>query len=188
MRSARGFTLIELLVALAIFGVIAVLSIRAISAALDQRAHIEDEARKWRELGRLYATIESDLGGALTGSGTHFAGSATAGGGDGGWLAFTRAGRAAEGEAPLAPRSVHYRLVDGHVERATYHGDGAAAEFPAISRARYASQVRSLGLRYLSARGEWLAEWSETGSVPRAVEIDLELATRERLRRVLLAR
>jgi len=186
-NSARGFTLIELLVALAIFGVIAVLSIRAISAALDQRAHIEDETRKWRELGRLYATIESDLGAALTGAGSHFAGNA-APGGDGGWLAFTRAGRAGESAAPLAPRSVHYRLVDGHVERTTYHGDSAAAEFPPISRARYASQVRSLGLRYLSTRGEWLAEWSETGSAPRAVEIDLELATRERVRRVLLAR
>jgi len=188
LSTTRGFTLIELLVALAIFGVIAVLSIRAISAALDQRAHIEDEARKWRELGRLYAALESDLGAALSGAGTRFIGLALPDASDGGWLAFARAGRASEGEAPVAPRGIRYRLIDGHIERTTDHGAGMEEAFPPLGLSRYPSRVLAVAMRYLSARGEWLAQWSEADGLPRAVEIDLELASRERVRRVLLVR
>jgi len=189
MNRTRGFTLIELLVALAIFAVISVLSLRAVSAALDNRAHIEAEGRKWRELGRLFFSLDTDLTAALGGTGMSFAGSALPAAEDGVWLAFARAGHGEDDESAVAPRGVRYRLADGHIERSTYH----ALRFPVIdaplSVRRFPSDVRALSLRYLSGRGEWLSAWSNPeGLAPRALEVNIVLASGEQVRRVFLVR
>jgi general secretion pathway protein J len=188
-RSCQGFTLIELLVALAIFAVISVLSLRAVSAALDNRAHIEAEGRKWRELGRLFVALDTDLTAALVGAGVSFAGNALPAAEDGVWLAFARAGRGEDDESAIAPRGLLYRLADGHIERSTYH----ALRFPVteapLSVSRFPSDVRALSLRYLSRRGEWLSAWSNSENIPpRALEVNIVLAGGEQVRRVFLVR
>jgi general secretion pathway protein J len=188
-RSGPGFTLIELLVALAIFAVISVLALRAVSAALDNRAHIEAEGRKWRELGRLFVALDTDLTAALVGAGVSFAGNALPAAEGGVWLAFARAGRGEDDESAIAPRGVLYRLADGHIERSTYH----ALRFPLtdmpLSVSRFPSAVHALSLRYLSGHGEWLGAWSNPeGFAPRALEVNILLASGEQVRRVFLVR
>lgn len=185
MKCARGFTLVELLVALAIFGVLAAVSLRAISNAADQRAFVENETRKWRDLDRLFAILESDLGAAYS-SHAPFIGLA-APGPDGLWLRLTRAGRSEGDDAPVAPRAVAYWFSGGHVARSVGVEDSQFADAQATMR--YPSEVVGLRARYLSARGEWLAVWqSNDDSLPRAVEVNLRLATREQVRRVMLLR
>lgn len=185
----NGFTLVELLVALAIFAVVSVLSLRAVSAALDHRSHAEAEAHKWRDLGRLFATIESDLGAALETSPPGFRGHAAPDPLDGTWLVLARAGRDDEGAAAVAPRAVRYQFAEGTIVRSTRHPPDTAASAPPIHASRHRPQVRTLALRYMNARGEWDAEWDATQpELPRAVEIDLMLADGERVRRVVLVR
>ncbi len=188
-RSCGGFTLIELLVALAIFAVISVLSLRAMSAALDNRAHIEAEGRKWRELGRLFVALDTDLAATLVGTGVSFAGSAVPTAEDGVWLAFARAGRGEDDEAAIAPRGILYRLTDGHIERSTYHALQSPAAQAPMSVSRFPSDVRALALRYLSERGDWLSAWGDPeGIAPRALEVSIALASGEHVRRVFLVR
>jgi general secretion pathway protein J len=180
-----GFTLIELLVALAIFAVISVMSLRAVSSAVESRTHIEEEGRKWRELGRVFAALEADLANVL--HGVPFAGSSLPDA-DGVWLAFARAGRGDEDETLVPPRRIAYSLAAGHIERTISHAlhapDAAAA-----TGNRYPPLVRALALRYLSERGEWRAQWSHAdGAAPRAIEIAIELGSGERLRRIMLVR
>jgi len=190
MRHAwRGFTLIELLVALAIFAVVSVLSLRAVSAALDHRAYLEDEGRKWRDLGRVFATIESDLAAALAEPGALFGGYPAPTAEDGTWIELARAGRSDDAETPVAPRGVRYRLVGGHIERASFHDLSARSGEAAVGVSRYPSQVRSLSLRYLQPGGNWIGEWPHrSADMPRAIEISVELVTNERIRRVMLVR
>jgi general secretion pathway protein J len=190
-RDARhqGFTLIELLVALAIFAVIAVMSLRAVSAALDNRAHLEAEGRKWRELGRLFATLDSDLTAALVGPGVSLSGAAAPAPGDGVWLALARAGGGEDEESVRAPRGVLYRLASAHIERSTYHSLALPGTESAIAVSRFPSDVQALSLRYLTARGDWVGDWSGAQeAVPRALEVTIALVAGESVRRVFLVR
>ena len=189
MQRRRGFTLIELMVALAIFAVISVLSLRAVSAAIDNRTRIEEEGRKWRELGRLFAALEADLAAVLVGSGMTLVGAAAPAADDGVWLAFARASRGEDDESAIVPQGIVYRLAGGHVERASYHALQAPGADTPVALSRFPSSVRALQLRYLSERGEWLNDWSVTdGSIPRALAIDIELASGEGVHRAFLVR
>lgn len=185
MRRAHGFTLIELLVALVVFGVLAALSLRAISNAAEQRTFIEDENRKWRDLDRLFATLEADLASAVASPAT-FVGRNTPPG-DGPWLALVRAGHSSAQDVPSPPRAVEYRAIDGRLARSVgpEHADAPDAR----TTVRYPSELRAVAARYLSARGEWLPAWqTNDGSLPRAMEVSVQLASGEQVRRVLLAR
>ena len=189
IQHTRAFTLIELLVALAIFAVISVLSLRAVSAAIDNRAQIEEEARKWRELGRLFAAIEADLAAVLAASGTSLTGAASPATADGAWLAFARASRGDDDESTVVPQGVRYQLNGGHIERASYHALRPLEADTPLALARFPSNVRGLQLRYLAEGGNWLNDWSAAdGALPRALDIHIELASGERVRRVFLVR
>ena len=49
----RGFTLIEVLVAMIIFAVMAVMAYRGLTAILETRARLDEEASKWRAVSLL---------------------------------------------------------------------------------------------------------------------------------------
>jgi general secretion pathway protein J len=188
-RTSRAFTLIELLVALAVFAVIAVLSLRALSASIDHRAYLEQEGRKWRDLGALFGALQNDLSAVLTSPGLSLVGAATPAEPDGFWLAFARAGRGEEDESAIAPYGVRYRLAADHVERSTYFALAAPGSEPAFARSRFPPQVRSLQVRYLGEDGVWAAAWSSVdGSLPRAIDLGVELISGERVRRVFMVR
>ena len=187
-RGRRGFTLIELLAALAIFGVISVLSLQAVSSAIGNRAHIEEEARRWRDLGRLFAAIETDLANAMIRPGLAFAGPAESGAGAP-WLVFARAGGGAEDAWVMPPRGVSYRLSAGHVERMTSHAlDWADGPDP-IAINRFPLRVRALSVRYRTLAGDWVDRWTGAEqAAPRALELTVETPAGERVRRLFLIR
>lgn len=183
-----GFTLIELLVALAIFGVVAALSVRALASAIDQRAHLEEDNRRWRELDRLLATIEIDVARAL-GAPAAFTGRHEPAERDGIFLAILRAGHAYAGEQPVPPQAIVYRWEEGHVERSVYASLGAGAREGVLLASIYPARVLRLSLRYASAHGEWLPSWDAAeGELPRALELALELDDGGRIHRVFSVR
>ena len=191
-RLHRGFTLVELLVAMAIFSVITVVSLRGITSALDHRKHLEDESRQWRDLTTLMVTLESDLSNAMGGAQLPFLGWPDAAASNHLWLAFSRTSRE-QSDAPKAPGSVAYRLVNGAVERTTSttieairHVSGASSGALSLSISRFPVPVRGLALRYLAPSGEWRARWhDDSGELPRAVEIGIELASAHRITRLI---
>ncbi len=56
-----GMTLIELMVALAIFAVLGVVSVRAVTATTESRQRLADALQRWGEITRLLQMTESDL-------------------------------------------------------------------------------------------------------------------------------
>jgi general secretion pathway protein J len=60
-RNLRGFTLLELLIALAIFGLLSVMSYSGLRSVLDQHAHTEAVADRLAELQKLYLVMQRDV-------------------------------------------------------------------------------------------------------------------------------
>ena len=185
-KKLAGFTLVELLVAMAIFSVIAVISLRGVGSSLENRAHLEQESRKWRDLTALLVTLEADLASAIGGSGLPFFGAASSAGSDEAWMAFSRAGRDSNSGAALPPRGVIYRLTGDSVERSTSYLTDVTLRPPTtpLGVSRFPVPLRAVTLRYLADAGEWRDRWTDpSAGLPRAVEISLDLAT-ERVSRV----
>ena len=60
-RQSAGLTLIELMVALAVFAVLGVLSFRALSAASNSQARLDENFLRWTALARSMNRIETEL-------------------------------------------------------------------------------------------------------------------------------
>jgi general secretion pathway protein J len=192
---AVGFTLVELLVALAIFAILTGFAYRGLNAMLESRAALERESRKWRDCAIFVGRIERDLNAVLDRQATGASGTplmpvsslidstaSTAG------LALTRSGSPLQQSALAAPLRIAYRLRAGTVERLAWSGvDIAPRDEPvpvAVQR-----QVAALEFRFLDAGGEWRNAWGLPGSaqtaLPAAVEVTLQLASGERIVRLV---
>ncbi|HET7402119.1 MAG TPA: type II secretion system minor pseudopilin GspJ [Usitatibacter sp.] len=192
-RSRRGFTLIELLVALAIFALLSAFAYRALDVMLQSREALERESRKWRDVTLFVGRMERDLAAVLAQrrsigtSGTPLApvSSVLDAGATG--LALTRSGSPLQENALAAPQRVGYRLVDGRVDRLMWSGvDIAPRDEPAA--VPVLRDVRALEFRFLDPGGEWRPTWGLPGSAdaaPAAVEVRLELASGERIVRLV---
>jgi general secretion pathway protein J len=195
MHRLKGFTLVELLVALAIFAIMTGFAYRGLTAMLDSRVALERESRKWRDVALFVSRIERDLGAVLArraigASGTPLApvssvieSSASPEG-----LALTRSGSPIQENALAAPQRVGYRLRDGSIERLAWAGvDAAPREEPGAIAVL--GQVGALGFRFLDASGEWRTTWGLPGSAqtapPAAVEVTLQLASGEKIVRLV---
>jgi general secretion pathway protein J len=191
-RKMRGFTLLELLIALAIFGLLSVMSYSGLRSVLDQHAHTEAVADRLAELQKLYLVMQRDVeqivprpirseygdeSPALAGSET---------------LQFTRGGWS----NPLGrPRSslqrVGYAFEDDALVRYSWQVlDRAQDSLPLQQPLTEA--VSNMSVRYLSPGGEWQSSWpaKDIGSagqgslnnpltarkveLPKALEITLE--------------
>ena len=195
MSRNKGFTLVELLVALAIFAILSGFAYRGLTAMLESREALQKESRKWRDVAVFIGRVERDLDAVLirlakAPSGLALAAVSSSLGdpslGDG--LALTRSGSPLQPNALAAPQRVAYRLRDGRVERLSWAGvDAAPRDEPAP--VAVLGPVRALTFRYLDARnGEWRASWGLPGSIeapPAAVEMTLELASGERIVRLV---
>lgn len=186
----------ELLVALAIFAIVAGFAYRSLDAMLETRVALEKESRKWRDIALLVGRLERDVAAVLP--------SRTATGPEGTTLmpvsslvqstssdtglAVSRSGSPLQENTLAAPQRVAYRLRDGAVERLTWGGIDAAPRDEAVATPLL-KNVTSLSFRFLDPDGEWLASWGLPGSgqttAPNAVEVTVQLASGEKIVRLL---
>jgi len=195
VKPCHGFTLVELLVALAIFAVLSGFAYRALDTMLQSREALERESRKWRDVTVFVGRIERDLSAVLArrtaigASGAPLAPVSSSidvsSGGVG--LAITRSGSPLQENMLAAPQRIAYRLAGTQVQRLSWSGVDAAPRDapPAVP---VLPHVRALDFRFLHPSGEWRTSWGLPGSaqpVPNAVEMRLELASGERIVRLV---
>jgi general secretion pathway protein J len=189
-----GFTLLEVLIAIAIVALISVLGYRAIAALSDSETKLAAEATRWRTLDLFFARLEGDLRQAMPRSArlseareAAWAGATDAMGN--GMLAFSRAGPEFTLEAASAGQRLAYRFREGSVEVLYWAGydrprglDPTA--YPLLDG------VTAFQLAYLTRDGTWIDTWPRTGEteLPRAVKVDLTLASGEAIERWLALR
>jgi general secretion pathway protein J len=193
-RGQRAFTLVELLVALAIFALVSAFAYRGLAVLLEGRESLEKDARRWRDLALFVGRFERDIQSAIDRpavgpSGTLQPpitsvldlGATTATG-----LALTRSGASLYANELAAPQRVGYRFAEGRVERLAWPGvdSGPRAEVPALP---VLADVRSLAFRFLDRSLEWRRDWTlpATQGLPLAVEMTVELASGEKIVRVV---
>ena len=180
--------------ALAIFALISGFAYRGLTAMLDSREALQKDARKWRDTALFVGRVERDLGAVLAraskgSSGTPLPPVAssldTPSQGDG--LMLTRSGSPLQENMLAAPQRIAYRLAGTQVQRLSWSGvDAAPRDEPAA--VPVLAGVRALDFRFLDPTGEWRTTWGLPGSaqpVPNAVEMRLELASGERIVRLV---
>ena len=190
-----GFTLVEVLLALAIFGVIAALSYRAIATLTDGEAQLSAAAQRWRSLDALFTRFEADIRQAVPRA------SRTAAGVEPPWLAlpadsagsaalvFTRAGAEFTDEPGRAGQRIGYRVRGRAVEIAYWPGlDNAADAQPAVFT--LIDGVSAFRIEYLNKSGQWRDRWPQQGeaALPRAVRVNLVMDSGEALERWFVLR
>lgn len=193
-RGLAGFTLVELLIALAIVALLSLLGYRALAALSESETKLSAEATRWRTLDLFFARLEGDLRQAVPRparlGGTRepaWAGATDATGNA--WLEFSRAGPEFALEPSSAGARMGYRFHDGTVDVlywASYDRPQsvAPAAYPLVAG------VARFELAYLARDGSWLDTWPQPGEadLPRAVKVDLTLASGEKIERWLALR
>jgi general secretion pathway protein J len=190
----RGFTLLEVLVAIAIVALIAVLGYRAIAALTDSETRLTAEATRWRTLDLFFARLEGDLRQAVprparlsdTLAPAWLAGADATGNS---LLEFSRAGPEFALEPDSAGQRLAYRLRNGAIEVLYW----ASYDRPqGLDPSAYAllDGVTSFQVSYLTQAGTWADSWPLAGEavLPRAVKVDLTLASGEVIERWLALR
>lgn len=188
----HGFTLIELLAALFILALLALLSYRGLGAVLDARAHIQQEAEKWRRVAAFCARFGQDVQLAaprpvrsgFTQLPAWHGLSAPGASGAGPRLAFSRF---ASAEGLDMPRRVAYRLNDRQeVELWLWPGLDVAADVVPVRHVLLAG-VTKLDIEYLNADLAWVETWPALPGdavIPRAVRLRFFLAAGGEITRV----
>jgi len=171
MRPPRGFTLLELLAALAVLAVLASLSWRALSSVLDTEAREREEARRWNEVGLVLDQLREDVSSLAPSRGLALGTSPDA------QLVLTRFAD----EAPAPPRRVGYRLREGTVEYLLWPPGPGADSQPAARPVL--ADVVEMRLSALRDDGTWSPVWP-VGPLPRALAVELALASGERVTRL----
>ncbi|MEP7182235.1 MAG: type II secretion system minor pseudopilin GspJ [Betaproteobacteria bacterium] len=190
-RTSRGsgFTLVELLIALSILALVGVLGYRAVAALTESETRLMAESERWRTLDALFARLEADLRAAQprdvrTGAGTEAAVQGTVDERGDGDLRLARAGPEFAVDPGSAGQRLRYRLRDNAVEVLYLpHLDQPATVAPTAYT--LATDVARFRLGYLDGGGRWRDRWPALGEplVPRAVRVELTLATGETVER-----
>jgi general secretion pathway protein J len=178
----RGFTLLEVMVALLLMGLFSVMAYRALDAVLQAEAHARVEIDRWRGLAATLGRIENDLSNAIAGVGG----------------ALPRGFRLEAGGQLLAwdrllpedetggLRRIGYAFAGGTLSRQLWREAAPPGESPLSSP--ILEGINTLAFRCMDPQGNWQTLWpagaKETG-LPRAVEVTIELASGEHIRRVM---
>lgn len=191
----EGFTLVELLVALAIFALIAAFAYRALTVTLESRERLAAESRKWRDVAVFVGRFERDLHAVLDRRAKNTYGTEQApvtsvvdlGPNPLPGVSLTRSGGGLYENALAAPQRIAYRFAAGRIDRLAWPAvDSAPRIDPAATPVL--DEVRALAFRFLAPSGEWRPTWGLPGSndaIPAAVEMTLELASGERIVRLV---
>ncbi|HVN34861.1 MAG TPA: type II secretion system minor pseudopilin GspJ [Casimicrobiaceae bacterium] len=189
-----GFTLIELMIALAILGLVAVFSYRALASLTDSEAQLSAEAQRWKELDGLFARLEADMREALprdvrTGAGTEPAWLGDVDAAGNAVLRFSRAGPEFSAEPGRAGQRIGYRLRNAAIEVLYWPRlDQPATVTP--QPYALAGGIAAFRVDYLDSIGGWRERWPSLGesAVPRAVRVGITLAGGEQIERWLVLR
>jgi general secretion pathway protein J len=189
-----GFTLIEVLIAVAIVALLSLLGYRAVSALSQSEAKLSAEATRWRSLDLFFARLEADLRQAVPrparlADALEPAWAGTTDDAGNGLLEFSRAGPEFALEPSSAGARMAYRFRAGSVEVlywASYDRPQGVdpTAYPLVTG------VTGFQLSYLANNGSWLETWPHAGEsiLPRAVKVDLTLASGEKIERWLALR
>ena len=175
MQTQRGFTLLELLIALAVLALLAALGTRGLTAVLQAQAQVGSEERRWNDVSAALSQVARDVSLAV----------ARPEAGDESALLVTRLGDSAPAQRGL--RRVGYRLREGTVEYLAWAPGRPASATP--DAYPLIEHVAALKWRSLDDAGNWspLAT-APAGALPRALEVDMALATGERIVRIFALR
>lgn len=188
MKRGEGFTLIELLVALTVVAVLGILSFRAIASATQVRDRLNDGQSRWREISRFVQRVDVDLPQMLARHG--------APGGDARltWAAGTSGGIVEfsflRGDgARNQTRRLGYRFEAGRVLLLRWPGSDAAS----LPRQDVVlTDAKGLRFRFYQADGRvsdaWPPDAASIGTLPVAIDMELELADAGTLRRLVALR
>jgi len=198
--SARqaGFTLIEILMALAVFALLAAAGIALMRTGLDSRAAVAHSTDRVAQLQRARAILRSDFAQLRLRAGRNegglrrdwkFLGNARPTSGEP-LLAFTRGGWT--NPAMAEPRSelayVELRLEEERLVRRLLLRPDPTRATPAGEEILF-DGVKRLRVSYF-LRGAWRDEWrvpaAESGTLPEAVAIELDLTGIGRVHQVFL--
>jgi general secretion pathway protein J len=190
----RGFTLLEVLIAIAIVALLAALGYRALSALTDSETKLTAEATRWRTLDLFFARLESDLREAMPrparlsdALAPAWLGSSDAMGNS--LLEFSRAGPEFALEPHSAGQRLAYRLRGSAIEVLYW---GSYDRPRGLDPTPYAllDSVTSFKLAYLTRGGTWADTWPVINEdpLPRAVKVDITLASGEAIERWLALR
>ncbi len=192
--SSHGFTLIEVLVALAILGVIAVLAYRATAAMTDGETRLAAETDRWRGLDAFFARLEADARQAVPrpvrfGTRVEPAWNAEPDAAGNATFAFTRAGPEIIADPGLAGQRIGYRVHQGALEIVYLPQLDNVANARTTSYALVPGVAR-FGVGYRKSDGAWSARWPVFGEadIPRALQVELTLASGERIERWIVLR
>lgn len=189
-----GFTLVELLVAMAVLAVLASVSFRGLSSILEAEAHVQSETRRWNDVAVALAHMSRDLSLAVPRTVRDNAGHARAaiviGGqpdGTQGLLQLTRLGDGDGASSQGDLRRIEYRLRAGTLEYLVWPApDQAPGAAPSVSPVL--ENVAGLELRALGQDGTWSSVWpagQQASVLPRALEARIQLASGERITRLI---
>jgi general secretion pathway protein J len=192
---ASGFTLVEILIAVAIFGILAAMSYRALTAVLETRQRVDQENKKWRTIAFAVTHLEQDIGAAinrpvrdasglprpaLVGNPVPLAGE--------GQLMLTRGGELDASGYETPPLRVGYVVRDGVLfqlnwavlDQATHTEPTATPLLSGIQRLEFA---------YAAAGGQPTPFWPQSGNVganplPAAIAMRITFNSGEQLSRM----
>jgi len=189
----NGFTLIELLVALTILVLISVAGYRGLNGVLQTRERVAEETRKWQHLSFFFSRLETDIAQAIhrpvrvskDGIEPEWVGHSVLAGENDAELTFTRAGITDQGAEMMAPQRIAYRFERGAIVMLRWPALDIATNTQPV---RYVllDGVREFKLRYLDKTNAWQDHWPPKGltsGTPSAVEMDITLATGEKITR-----
>lgn len=190
-------TLIELLIALAIFAVISAITYGAIRAATETQRRIEAQTSRFAALRKAIAVIGRDvsqmIGRPIRDEYGEPLPALRSSDGDLYSMEFTRTGwQTSTGVNRVRLRRIAYALDDGRLLRLIWNVlDRAEDSLPSSSV--LLTEVDAMEIRYLDTDNQWLSEWpleragAETSfdaELPRAIEINMDIANIGRIRRL----
>jgi len=192
---AGGFTLVEILIAIAIFGILAAMSYRALTAVLDTRQRVDQENKKWRTIAFAVTRLEQDISAAvnrpvrdaggvqrppLVGNPVPLAGE--------GQLMLTRAGELDVNGYETPPLRVGYVLRDDVIYQLNWAvlDQGTRTEPTATP---LLAGVQRLEFAYAAAGGQPTPFWPQSGNagtspLPAAIAMRITFASGEQLSRM----